>query len=234
VKRRFLLAAVILVLMAAVLSPRAILLPTVEQELQKYVQKEFNAEDVQIALERRGSWSLVLGRVPAVAITIENASVSGLPIDRARLEAVDLRFHPWALFREKEFWYAGSEFLQVSARVTEQGLNEYFKKHVSQVQDLQVDAQGGKLQVRGTLSFLGVPWELGLEGRLEVAGPTTVRVVPTGLMVENAAAPPALVEMLYQFFNFTIDLDQFPFPMEITSIAVDDGGIELVIQEVRE
>ena len=53
-------------------------------------------------------------------------------------------------------------------------------------------------------------------------------------MVENAAAPPALVEMLYQFFNFTIDLDQFPFPMEITSIAVDDGGIELVIQEVRE
>ena len=66
--------------------------------------------------------------------------------------------------REKEFWYAGSEFLQVSACATEQGLNEYFKKHVSQVQDLQVDAQGGKLQVRGTLSFLvslGTAWKAG-------------------------------------------------------------------------
>lgn len=233
-QRYFWVAAVLILFTAAVFLPRHVLLPRFTAELQDYIKEQFHAEEVEIDLAWHGSWSLLLGRVPEVEIVIADGSTAGLPIQSARLKAVDLRFHPWALFKEREFWYAGSEFLQISARVTEQGLNEYFREHVSQIQDLQVQAREGKLQVRGILYFLNVPWELALEGRLEIAGPTMVRVVPTGLMVEDAAAPPALVEMLYQFFSFNIDLDQFPFPIEITSILVDDGGIELAIEEVRE
>ena len=86
---------------AAVFLPRHVLLPRFTAELQDYIKEQFHAEEVEIDLAWHGSWSLLLGRVPEVEIVIADGSTAGLPIQSARLKAVDLRFHPWALFKER-------------------------------------------------------------------------------------------------------------------------------------
>lgn len=226
--------AIVFFLLILIFLPSYLLIPRVTTELAEYIKEEFKAHKVEVVIPQGQSWGLVLGYMPKVELVIENGLVSGLPISEARLEAHALRFQPWALYREKYFSYAGSDFLQISARVTESGLNEYFKQHAANVSNLKVRADDQILEVRGTVNLLGVPWNIAVEGAVEIVDQTVLEFVPTGLTVEKTAAPPILLDLMHQYFSIAVDLDKFPFPIQITDFVVQDGGIDLVLEEVGE
>lgn len=224
-----------LLLITAIIAvlPRLVLAPWISGELKEFIAQEFHAEQVQVELSGTG-WALVLGYIPAATIELENGAVNGFPVTYARLFGEGVRFQPWTLFKEREFFYAGSQFLRLSARVSAESLSEYFKEHVPNVQDLKVEAEAGQLVLSGAIDLLGVSWHMALSGTLKPAGPTGLQFVPVGLKLEQAYAPPALVDILQEYFTVIIDLDKFPFPVRISHVEAQGGGINLIIEEVAE
>jgi hypothetical protein len=227
-------AALLIVLVVSALLPRLVLVPRVSSELEQFIADEFHAQKVAVDLPGGGGWSLLVGLIPAISIELEDGTVNGFPVTEAVLFAEGVRFHPWTLFREREFSYGGSDLLRISARVSAESLSEYFRQHVPQIPDLVVEVDHSQLQFSGTIDLLGVPWHLALGVAVETADQTVLRFVPVALRLEQAAVPPALVDLLQEYFRLEVDLDQFPFPIRIAAAEVEAGGIALVVEEIVE
>ncbi|KLU40162.1 MAG: DUF2993 domain-containing protein [Limnochordia bacterium] len=232
--RRLLWGAALLLLISLIAClPRLLFVPWISQELEEFVASELRAESIAVDLPGSG-WALLLGYIPKVEVQIGQGDVSGFPVTEAHLSAEGLRFHPWALFREQEFYYGGAQFLQISARVTAESLSEYFREQVPEVGNLVAEAEGGQLRIGGTVEVLGVLWNIGLSGTIQVKDRSVLAFVPVALQLEQAFAPPALVELLQEYFRIEVDLDRFPFPIRIVRAEVEGGGITLVVEEVLE
>lgn|GEM_PF-3506382 len=232
-KRLLWLAALLVVMVMIAFAPRFLLVPWVAKGLEQLAVDEFQAQRAAVKLGGSG-WPLLMGYIPELEIHMEQAEVSGFPVAEANLKAQGMRFHPWALFREQVFAYAGSQSLQLSARVSAAGLGEYFREHVPNARELQVEVREGQLVLKASVNVLGVPWQMALTGVIQVVEPTVLEFVPVGLQLEESAAPPVLVELLQEYFRFRVDLDAFLFPIRIVRAEVGDEGILLVVEEAVE
>ena len=199
-----------------ILIPRWVLNPITSRSLSNHLGTRFDAEDVSVYVDAGWGWNLLFGKLPKIEMEMKHGLIEGLPVRLVSLVGYDVEFEPWELFINENFVYKESGSLQIEAHVDEAGLNDYFWREVDPTRSLGVVIGDDVLRLQGTVSIWNIPWNVMLEGVLEIWNKTALRFVPRNLVVEETRVPPLLLEIINEHYGFAVDFNDFPFPIVIT------------------
>ena len=207
------------------LIPKWILTPITSRTLAKHLGARFKTEEVSVHLDAGWGWNLFFGRLPKIELEIKDGVMEELPVQFVSLVGYDVEFEPWELFIHENFVYKTSGSLQLEAHVEEAGLNDYFWREVDPTRSLRVVIEDNALRLQGTVSVWNIPWNVMLEGVLQVWKKTALRFVPHNLVVEETRVPPLLLEIINEHYGLVVDFDDFPFPIVITDVRMREGVV---------
>lgn len=216
--KRWLIPIASLVLVGLLLVPKVFLMPQLEASLQRELVAAFQTDKVQVQLEAPWGIEPLLGRIPHLLVVAENSDFEGIKVALVEIQGDDVRLDRPALWSKKEFVYEGATFLEANITILEGDLNNYFWGHVDPERNLRIEVTQEGIGLKGVLAFWGMEWDIRLQGLLEVVQGTSVRFVPQNIEFQETRVPPFLLEVFSDTYDFTIELAELPYPLEITAI----------------
>lgn len=198
--------------------PRLVLLPRVEQEFEAELQSRLQTEQAQVDIIAPLGWELVMGRIPRLEISISDATIKGLDIERAEFQGEDLLFVPATLWRERELVLTDASNLTGEMVISQGALNKLFWEEVDPERHLSMVVTREGLGLQGTVAVWNLEWTITLLGELEVVDGSALRFVVKNLEVEETRLPAIVLDVLSDNYSFVMDLGVFPYPVEITAV----------------
>lgn len=186
------------------------------------------AGTVQVKVETRPGWRLLLGEVSYLHLDLRDARFGQLPVSAFVLDAHDLAMDPGKLWRRGGISLRRHGPLRATLRLTEADLNRYLWATADQERLFRLTLGRGTAAAEGSLSLLGQRIPLRLKGRFLVEPPLTLRYVPEEFFLAQVQVPRALLEnVVARVFAVRIRVGDLPVPVRLTDVRVEPGRLFL-------
>ncbi len=151
--------------------------------------------------------------------------MDGLHISRMEFHGEQIRFDPRSLWREQEVVYTEASNVRGELLITEDALNELLWEEVDPDRFLRLQVSSEGVDLGGTISVWNMEWTITLRGDLEVHHGTALRYVLKNFEVQETRIPAILLEVLSENYEFIIDFEMFPYPVEIKDVLPQERQI---------
>ena len=201
------------------------LIPRLTKFVGEDLQKNFQAEQVQVQVRSPWGWEVFLGRIPKLDLVLKRAVLEDLVVEEMKITGSQIRFDPRLLWVEREFVYDGAEDLQADLLVLEKDLNEYFWSKVDPARSMSLTLRPEGVNLEGAVDLWNIPLNLKLTGILEVWQNSSVRFVPQNLEGRETRVPPLFLEVINEHYNFGFNFAVFPCPLTISQLRTEEGQV---------
>ena len=116
-----------------------------------------------------------------------------------------------------------------SLTITEDALNEMFWREVDPSRRLRLEVLPEGLAVVGTVGLWNMDLSIRVLGDVLVESGSVLGFEVKEVAVQEASLPPQLLEVLAGSFGFTLDLGEFPLPVEVRAVELLDHEIKIQI-----
>lgn len=222
-------ALVLFIVLILALAPRLFLVPRLSAEMAGQLAAALNTDEVDLEIGAPLGWELLLGRIPHFEVTAADARLGGLGISRVELEGDGLLFQPWTLFKERDLLPMDFGALRGWLRIDEADLNEVFWREVDPSRKLWLEVWPEGLVVLGTVTIWDMDLSINIVSDVLVESGSALRFAVKELAVQDAWLPDLLLDMLKDSFAFTVDLGEFPLPVEIQTVELLEHEIKIGI-----
>lgn len=114
-------------------------------------------------------------------------------------------------------------------RIDEADLNEVFWREVDPSRKLWLEVWPEGLVVLGTVTIWDMDLSINIVSDVLVESGSALRFAVKELAVQDAWLPDLLLDMLKDSFAFTVDLGEFPLPVEIQTVELLEHEIKIGI-----
>lgn len=195
-----------------------------EDAVERNIARLVSPQYVDVQIEAFPAAKLALGKVDKLTIDTKRLVVAELPVTAFLASAEDVDVNVRKLL-DGELAIDKARKLRVTVILDESGLNQYFWSKVDPGKTFSIRLVGGFARLVGTISLLGRPIELTLNGKFQVVDRTSVEYIPTELVVSQTKIPDFLLDAVLRDRRFLIDLSSLPIPIEVEKITVEDGQV---------
>lgn len=195
-----------------------------EDAVERNIARLVSPQYVDVQIESFPAAKLALGKVDKLTIDTKRLVVAELPVTAFLASAEDVDVNVRKLL-DGELAIDKARKLRVTVILDESGLNQYFWSKVDPGKTFSIRLVGGFARLVGTISLLGRPIELTLNGKFQVVDRTSVEYIPTELVVSQTKIPDFLLDAVLRDRRFLIDLSSLPIPIEVEKITVEDGQV---------
>lgn len=225
-KRGWAFLALCLIILIILAVPRLFVVPRVARELEAELAAALGTDHIEITLHAPWGWELLLGRIPRLTLSAQDAVLEGMAAAQVEVQGEEILFQPWTLFQRGELVLTGYSGFAGSLVITENALNEVFWREVDPSRQLWLEVSPTGLAVRGKVGIWNTEVEISVVSDVLVKPPAELRFVVKEITLQEARIPPLLLEMVKDSYNFTVDLGEFPLPVEIQAV-------ELLVHEIK-
>lgn len=209
--------------------PKLFLVPSVTRELEAELAAGLHTEALELEIKAPWGWELLLGRIPSLSLAARDASLEGVAVAQVAVEGEEILFQPWTLFRQRELVITRISKLTGSLTITEDALNEMFWREVDPSRRLWLEVLPEGLAVVGTVGLWNMDLSIRVLGDVLVESGSVLGFEVKEVAVQEASLPPQLLEVLAGSFGFTLDLGEFPLPVEVRAVELLDHEIKIQI-----
>ena len=174
---------------------------------------------------------LMAGRVGRLQVRASDFEAGGLPVREMRLTMVNLRYDLWKAMLKRRLKLLGfdRQGSTLSVTLTGPGLERFLRPRVTELTDLRLVLEEGRLTVTGKVKVALLPVPIRLSGRLEpMAGAIFLR--DPALAVSVVPVPGFVTERIMTQINPLVDLNQglqSPLRLFLRQISVHPSGLTL-------
>ena len=221
--RRFgVVLAAVLVLLAAAFS-QLVLPGLMEGRLGSLIQKELQAENVEVELQSLPGVQLLAGRADRIDITADGAQLGDIRVEKLTLHGENVQADFSALNKRDGSAIRSADRLELTGTITSQALQDMLEKKLDKVENLTASMDRDKLTASGQVKLIGRMADIHLEGRV-LAKDGGLYFHMTQLDIKNAVFGQAV---LGNFFGDILLFDMYNSPVraEIDDVEQHDGYV---------
>lgn len=221
--RRFgVVLAAVLVLLAAAFS-QLVLPGLMEGRLGSLIQKELQAENVEVELQSLPGVQLLAGRADRIDITADGAQLGDIRVEKLTLHGENVQADFSALNKRDGSAIRSADRLELTGTITSQALQDMLEKKLDKVENLTASMDKDKLTASGQVKLIGRMADIHLEGRV-LAKDGGLYFHMTQLDIKNAVFGQAV---LGNFFGDILLFDMYNSPVraEIDDVEQHDGYV---------
>ena len=221
--RRFgVVLAAVLVLLAAAFS-QLVLPGLMEGRLGSLIQKELQAENVEVELQSLPGVQLLAGRADRIDITADGAQLGDIRVEKLTLHGENVQADFSALNKRDGSAIRSADRLELTGTITSQALQDMLEKKLDKVEKLTASMDKDKLTASGQVKLIGRMADIHLEGRV-LAKDGGLYFHMTQLDIKNAVFGQAV---LGNFFGDILLFDMYNSPVraEIDDVEQHDGYV---------
>ena len=216
------------VVLAAVLALAAafsqLVLPgLMEGRLGSLIQKELQAENVEVELQSLPGVQLLAGRADRIDITADGAQLGDIRVEKLTLHGENVQADFSALNKRDGSAIRSADRLELTGTITSQALQDMLEKKLDKVENLTASMDKDKLTASGQVKLIGRMADIHLEGRV-LAKDGGLYFHMTQLDIKNAVFGQAV---LGNFFGDILLFDMYNSPVraEIDDVEQHDGYV---------
>lgn len=211
----------VLVLLAAF--SQLVLPGLMENRLGSLIQKETQAEAVNVDLQSMPGVLLLAGQADRIDITADKAWLGDIQVEKLTLHGENVQVDFSALDKRDGSAIRSSDRLELTGSITSQALQEMLEKKLDKVENLSASMDRDKLTASGQVKLIGRMADIHLEGRV-LARDGGLYFHMTQLDIKNAVFGQAV---LGNFFGeiLLFDLYNSPVRAEIDDVEQHDGYV---------
>lgn len=216
------------VVLAAVLALAAafsqLVLPgLMEGRLGSLIQKELQAENVEVELQSLPGVQLLAGRADRIDITADGAQLGDIRVEKLTLHGENVQADFSALNKRDGSAIRSADRLELTGTITSQALQDMLEKKLDKVEKLTASMDKDKLTASGQVKLIGRMADIHLEGRV-LAKDGGLYFHMTQLDIKNAVFGQAV---LGNFFGDILLFDMYNSPVraEIDDVEQHDGYV---------
>lgn len=214
------LAVAVLLLFAGIFV-YALLPGVVENRISANLQGRYGLEE-EPAVDVSSSFppELLLGRIDLVEVHIDRMTRGGVALRDVRVDLEDVDVSVRSLLEgnvEREIGYAA-----LRAEVPEEEINAYLRENNLGLAGGEMNLRKSGVIYRSEDALFGFPASVDLD--LRVAGPRTVEVVPSDLVVGGFLLPPWVTDLL-SVESRTLELGELPLGTELKGVGSEQNAL---------
>ncbi len=205
----------------------AMLPGVIENRISANLQEKYGLEE-EPAVEVSSGFppELLLGRIDRVEVGIDRLTRGGVTLRDARVNLEDVDISVRSLLRgdlEREIGYAS-----LRAEVPEEEINAYLRENNLGLAGGEMNVRTSRVVYRSEDALFGFPASVDLDFR--VAGPRTIEVVPSNVVVGGFLLPPWVTELI-SIESRTLELGELPLQTKLESVEPEQNT--LVVRAAR-
>nr|WP_282580097.1 DUF2993 domain-containing protein [Natroniella sulfidigena] len=193
---------------------------SLSQELDDY-------EQLDVTINSFPAIKLLAGRVDQLEIEANN-----LVSDRLTLEQFEASYSNLRLVKdeEEEWQVSQGENTDLEIELTDQDLNHYLatRPELDILDTFRIDLTSNQMVMVGNLRFFNTDLSLQLTGKFSVYDHQTLIFNSDKLAVDQVVISTDVIEQLKDKLSFKISLADFPLPLEITEVNIEEGSLQLL------
>ncbi|WP_277302161.1 LmeA family phospholipid-binding protein [Veillonella caviae] len=206
-------------------------LPTyVESQLESELNKTLQPTSQTVSIDSTPAFKLLYGQADAVSGTLENVKLGKLNFASFHYKAQDVKINPVSLLATYEVDVLSMGPASLEGVVVADDLKQFFVENVSGLQEANVQLTNERVTVSGGVNLLGAIRGRGsLEGRLEFKNNALV-FSPTRFTINGTTISGLTSQFLEPITIY--DFNNFPVPVKVESVVVENGEIHIKIKPV--
>lgn len=220
------LAAALAAVIAALAAVQIALPGMVSRRVERELNRAFaGARLVRVEIQSFPAVELLGGRVDRLTVDLRRVPLGDLIVDAVLVDGQELVVDVPKLLSGRGVEIRRARELRATLAVSEDDLNQYFWSQVHEARFFSVSLARGQAVLQGVLNLFGRELDIRVSGVFRVAGPASIAFVPREVLVDDAAVPPILRDLLTSQWQIVLDLGEAPFAIGIEELHVEDGQL---------
>lgn len=200
----------------------------IDDKLTSAMQKLLNnPASLTITLTPFNEKETSLGHFQKVYVNTLHGTVDGLILDKAEIDFEDVQLDTTKLIREEKIDPVNVKSINMDVIITEKDLNDFLavKAQSLKVRNPKVNLNPGKMQLSGSAKYGIVRVNFWAEGGFSVKDSKEVWFHPHKMKLNSMTMPRAFVGSLVKRINPVLNLDKFPFRLNLSEIKIEKGAL---------
>lgn len=199
--------------------------------LEELVPVIDDSGSVQLQVSAYPALKMFAGKMDYLKVDGENINLGNIPTSHVFLEVRGLNFDTKELISNKTLKVKDLKEGNMTALITEEGLNSYFRSVNRTFDDFVIILGPDNIpRIKSDVEILGMKLNIIVEGRFIVENGTKIKFIPNKFIVENTQVPSLLLSQLVNEWDLCLDIGKLPFPLYVKEVRVEDGNILIISQ----
>lgn len=222
------LLILLLVVLGVVVLSQFLLPSWVEEQLAGWIGRSIHTSLVEVEATSFPSIKLLWGDFDLLRVDARQAKIGELEVSGFLFDARGVAVDPAALLLRRRMHFRHIQHLKATIFLSEEGLNRYFKTVAQTAVPASVQLLEDKVVARATVTVLGMPLNLRVEGHFVLAEDgRAIRFQPQRLEVQNSPLPPLVLQLLRDQLILPVELRELPVPIRLTNLRLEEGRLYL-------
>ena len=170
------------------------------------------------------------GRLKQVIVNTEGGEVDGLILHRASFDFDDVQLDTTKLFREAKIDTIAVCNIDMDVLILESDLNAYLgeKARKIKVDNPRVELATGQLRLSGSTKYSLVKVNFWATGNFQVRNSQQIWFHANKLKLNSMSMPRAFVGTIIKRINPVLNLEKFPFRLNLKEIRIEQGALHFI------
>ncbi|WP_408955714.1 DUF2993 domain-containing protein [Natroniella sp. ANB-PHB2] len=193
---------------------------SLSQELDDY-------EELKVRINSFPAIKLLTGRVDQLEIKANNLVSEQLTLERLEASYSDLKLVKDA---SEQWQVRQGENTELEVELTDKDLNHYLatRSELDILDSFRIDLTSDQMVMVGNLRFFNTDLSLQLTGGFSIYDHQTLIFNSDKLAVDQIVISTSVIEQLKDELSFKISLADFPLPLELTEVNIEEGSLQLL------
>lgn len=198
------------------------------EEAMRVVVKDPKLLDIQI-VEYDPSYT-ARGRLKQVTVNTEGGEVDGLILHHASFDFEDVQLDTTKLIREAKIDTIAVCNIDMDVLILESDMNVYLgeKARKIKVDNPRVELATGQLRLSGSTKYSLVKVNFWATGNFEVRDSQQIWFHANKLKLNSMSMPRAFVGTIIKRINPVLNLEKFPFRLNLKEIRIEQGALHFI------
>ncbi len=217
---------IIIILLLGLIGTQLILPGVISNRIANNVQQDLEASDeINVTLNSFPAFKMLLGQIDSLKLSGRRIVINKLLIDRVKADFNNLKLQRI----DGKYQIIEGENDYLNLRLTEKDLNDYLatRSELDIFQNFKLELLPKKIMLTGSIKIFNAIVNLQISGDFEVVDNVTILFRSDKLAIENIVIPTALVEQLKDQLRFEISFVDFPLPLNLSKVNLEEDYLEI-------
>lgn len=165
------------------------------------------------------------GVLKKVIVKTSDGKAEDLMLHRADIEFIEVQLDTTKLIKKLEIAPVLMGEVNMDVEITEKDLNEFldYKSRSIRVNNPRVDMKPGKIELSGSTRYGVLRARFWASGHFSIANSSEIWFHADRMRVNHMAMPRSFIRRIIRQINPVLNLDHFPFEVNLREIRMEDG-----------
>jgi hypothetical protein len=186
-----------------------------------------NPKSLTIQFQEKSPADTALGRFEKIWVKTDSGSVDNLVLNKADLEFLDVHLDTTKLFREEKIDTVSVGQINMDVIIKESDMNLFLANKAAKinVDNPKVTMRPGKIEVSGSTKYSFMKVSFWATGVFSVKDAKAIWFHSHKLRINGIGMPRAFVGNLIKRINPVLNLEKFPFKLNLKDIRIEPGAL---------